>query len=262
MPDAKRRSWARRQTRIAALLLMFASALAGGSLRAGLPPATVKGKVTGWEKLLPQVYAEAARNDSRGYTWREPSPTVKQDFRRLSANVSRDVCVVALGTGAPQAHEPVAIRVTGGRMTPSTIVLAPGSRLSFKNVDPFPHVLYELPREARRDAPKDAQRDAWAASPTAPGSAREWAAGAAGVHEIRDQLFPSVVMYIVVDPAAVEFAYPERDGAFSMALPPGDYTFKAFFDGKQAAKDLVSLHVPEHGLFDLREPMALGSDAK
>lgn len=241
---------------------MVASALAGGALRAGLPPATLKGKVTGWEKLLPQVYAEAAKNDSRSYTWREPSPTVKQEFRRLSVNVSRDVCVVALGAGAPQAHEPVAIKVTGGRMTPSTIVLSPGSRLSFKNVDPFPHTLYEVHRDAPRDTPREAPHDAWAASPTAPGSAREWAAGAAGVHEIRDQLFPSVVMYVVVDPAAVEFAFPDRDGAFSMTLPPGDYTFKAFFDGKQAGKDMAGLHVPDRGLFDLREPMALGSDAK
>jgi hypothetical protein len=250
MPDAKRRSCARRPTRIASCLLMCASALSGGSLRAGLPPAILKGKVTGWEKLLPQVYGDAAKNDSRGYTWREPSPTVKQDFRRLSANVSRDVCVVAMSTAAPQAHEPVAVKVTGGRITPSTIVLAPGSRLSFRNADPFPHALYEV------------KNDKWAMSDTAPGSSREWAASAAGVHEIRDRLFPSIVMYVVVDPAAVELAFPDRDGVFSMTLPPGDYTFRAFFDGKPAGRETIPVHVIDRGLVELREPIALGGDSK
>jgi plastocyanin len=229
---------------------MLASALAGGPLRAGAPPATIKGRVIGWEKLLPQVYADAAKSDSHRYTWREPSPTVKQDFRRLSANVSRDLCVAAFGNGAPQPHEPVAVKVTGGRMTPATIVLAPGSRLSFKNVDPFPHTLYEV------------SNDKWAPNTTAPSSSREWAATAPGVHEIRDALFPSIVMYVVVDAAAVEFAYPDRDGAFSMTLPQGEFALKAFFEGKQVGKEVTAPHVGDRGLLELKEPMAVGGDSK
>jgi plastocyanin len=250
MPDAKRRLSARRPTRIAAHLLTFASALAGGPLLAGPPPATIKGKVLGLDKLSPQVYAEAAKYDSRRYNWREPSPTVKQEFRKLTANPARDVCVVALSNAAPQAHEPVAVKVTGGRMTPATIVLSPGSRLSFKNVDPFPHELYET------------GGDKWAPNVTAPGSSREWAASAAGVHEIRDQLFPSVVMYVVVDPAAVEFAFPDREGSFSMTLPAGEYTFKAFFDGKPVSREMAGQHVGDRGFFELREPMTVGGDSK
>jgi plastocyanin len=250
MPDAKRRPCARRTTRIAALFLAIASAVAGGPLRAGLPPAVVKGKVIGWEKLQPQVYAETAKDDSHRYTWREPSPTVKQEFRKLSASVSRDVCVAAFASGAPHAHEPVSVKVTGGRMTPATLVLGPGSRVSFKNADPFPHALYEV------------NNAKWAPNPTAPGSSREWAASATGVHEMRDQLFPSVVMYVVVDPATVEFALPDREGVFSMTLPAGEYTFKAFFDGKQVSKELTGPRVGEHGLFDLKEPLAVGGDSK
>jgi hypothetical protein len=206
--------------------------------------ATMKGKVTGWEKLLPQVYLDAAKGDSHRYTWREPSPTVKQDFRKLSANVTRDVCIVALQGGTAQPHEPFSVKVTGGRATPATIVLSPGTRLSFKNADPFSHVLYEV------------GNDKWAPNPIAPGSAREWAAAAPGVHQIRDQLFPSLVMYVVVDPAAVEFAFPDRDGNFSMAVPPGEYSFKAFFDGKQVGK-VEGARVGERGL-DMKEPLALG----
>jgi hypothetical protein len=250
MPDAKRSSFARRPTRIASPLIVVASAFTSAALLAGAPPATVKGKVIGWEKLLPQVYTEAAKNDSHRYTWREPSPTVKQEFRRLSASVSRDVCIAAFGAGSTQPHEPLAVKVTGGRMTPATIVLSPGSRLSFRNADPFPHVLYE------------ANNDKWAPNATAPGSSREWAASAPGSHEIRDQLFPSIVMYIVVDPAAVEFSFPDRDGAFAVTLPQGEYTLKAFFDGKQVGKEMGPLRVGDRGSIELREPLALGGDSK
>jgi hypothetical protein len=250
MPDAKRRWFARRPTRIAAPLIVLASAFTSAALLAGAPPATVKGKLIGWERLLPQVYTEAAKSDSHRYTWREPSPTVKQEFRKLSGNVSRDVCVAAFGTSSPQAHEPLAVKVTGGRMSPATIVLSPGSRLSFRNPDPFAHVLYEV------------SNDKWAPNATAPGSSREWAATVPGIHEIRDQLFPSIVMYIVVDPSAIEFAFPDRDGAFSMSLPPGEYTIKAFFDGKQASKEMGPLRVGDRGGIELREPIALGGDSK
>jgi hypothetical protein len=251
---AQRRSRARRPTATlvaagAAAVLALALVLVSGTLLAGAP-VTVKGKVTGWEKLLPQVYADVAKPDSHRFTWREPSPTVKQDFRKLSSNVSRDVCVAAFGAGVAQPHEPKGVKVTGGRITPSTIVVSPGSRLAFKNSDPFPHQLYEE------------KNPAWAANPTAPGSTREWAATATGLHVIRDALFPSVVMYIVVDANAVEFDFPDREGAFSLSLPPGEYTFKAFFDGKPTGKPLDGVKV-EGKAVDLKEPLAVGAaDAK
>jgi hypothetical protein len=135
-------------------------------------------------------------------------------------------------------------------MTPATIVLSPGSRLSFKNVDPFPHVLYEL------------NNDKWAPNPTGPGSTREWAASTPGLREIHDQLFPSVVAYVVVDPAAAEFAFPDREGNFSMSLPPGDYSLRAFFDGKPVGKEVAGIRVGERGFLELREPLALGGDSK
>jgi hypothetical protein len=247
MTDATRTSRLRPRMQVIAPCVLLSLALAGGALaaRAATPAAAaVKGKLIGWDKLLPQVYAEAAKNDSRRYTWREPSPTVKQEFRKLSANVSRDVCVVAMISGAAPSHEPVLVKVTGGRATPATIVLAPGSRLSFKNFDPFPHELYETGNAA------------WAPNELAPGSSREWSSAAPGVHVIRDQLFPSVVMFVVIEASALDFTLPDHEGTFSIVLPPGDYTLKAFFDGKPVGKENV--HVGGGG-FEMKEPMALGS---
>jgi hypothetical protein len=246
MTDDRRRSWAPKLPRFVTLCALLAASLASGTLALGAPSSasSVRGKVAGWEKLVPQVYSDATKNDARRYTWREPSPTVKQDFRKLSANPARDLCIVALGSGTAPGHEPLAVKITGGRATPSTLVLSPGSRLSFKNADPFPHALFE------------AGNDKWASNPLAPGSTREWAATSPGLHVIRDELFPSVVMYVVVDPAAVEFALPDREGAFSLAVPAGDYTVKAFFDGKQVGKD-VTIHAGVGG-FEMKEPMTVG----
>lgn len=261
MPDAKRRLSARRKTRVALIVwsvwsLVVAALLLGGAsgfrdtalAAAGI--ANLRGRVSGWDKLLPAMYVEASKPEAHRYTWREPSPTVKQDFRRLSANASRDVCVVALGAGAASAHEPQAVKVTGGRISPATIVLSPGSRLSFRNADPFPHELYE------------AGNAGWAANPTAPGSTREWAATAAGVHQIRDVSFPSVVMYIVVDERAVDFAYPDKEGQFVLNVPPGDYAVRAFFDGKPVGRNLEGVHVGDRGT-ELKDPLALaGGESK
>jgi hypothetical protein len=255
MPDAQRTSLTRRTTRLTPLTICLVGAVAASAL-ATLPslagnaaPAAIKGKIVGWEKLLPQIYTDAIKIDAHRYTWREPSPTVKSDFRKLSANVSRDVCVVAFSGGGAQAHDGKIITITGGRATPSTIVVAPGSRLVFKNVDPFPHTLFEVGNAS------------WAANPTAPGSSRDWSGTSPGVHEVRDQLFPSVAMHIVIDPGAVEFAYPDHEGAFTMTLAPGEYALKVFFDGKQVSKSIEGLKLGEKGL-ELKEGIAVGGDSK
>jgi plastocyanin len=248
MPDAKRRSRAL-PALVAIVSLAAVASLAAPAAKVAWAAGgvgSIRGKLTGWDKLVPQVYADAAKPDSHRYVWREPSPTVKQDFRKLTANVSRDACVAAFGSGNAQAHEPIIVKVTGGRLTPSTIVLSVGSRISFRNVDPFPHVLYEV------EDPK------WGPNPTGPSSTREWAATAPGVHTIRDQLFPSMVMHVVVDPAAAEFALPDHDGAFTMPLPAGEYTLKVFFDGKQVGKDVAGLKVGERAL-EIKEAIPVGS---
>ena len=243
MIGVARKPSVRPATRFAASLVL-ASALVSGTLLAGGSSA-VKGKISGWDKLYPQTYADAAKADSHRFTWREPSPTVKQDFRKLTASPSRDVCIVAFGGEAAAAHDSQRVFVTGGRISPSTIVLSPNSRLSLKNADPFPHVLYE------------ANNASWAANPTAPGSSRDWSSAAPGLHVIRDQNFPSIVMYVVIDANAVDATYADRDGNFSIGLPPGDYTLKAFFEGKPVGKPMDGVHVAGRDV-DLKDPLSVG----
>jgi hypothetical protein len=228
-----------RKIRVASLAIAIAAVCS--SAFAG----SVRGRISGQDKLLPDVYVEAAKADAHRFTWREPSPTVRAEFRNLSANPSRDVCIAAFSSANQPTHEPILVKVTGGHTIPTTLVVPPGTRLSFENRDPFPHRLYNV------------GNDAWKAEDTNAGGRREFTAVAAGRLEFRDQLFPSVRMYVVVDPQVVDIAFPGRDGSFGMNLPGGEYVLKAFFNGKQVGR-AVSVTAKEKGNIDIKEPLNVG----
>jgi plastocyanin len=213
----------------------------------------VKGRISGQEKLIADVYVEAARPDSHRFTWREPSPTVRAEFRALSANPSRDLCIAALSSGGAPAttHEPILVRINGGHTIPSTLVVSPGTRLSFDNHDPFPHRLFLTGNPS------------WGAETIEATRHREWSApGGAGRYEFRDELFPSVRTYVVVDPQVVDIAYPGRDGSFGLNLPAGDFVLKAYFGGKVVGRP-VSVAAKDRATVDLRDPLNVGeTDAK
>jgi hypothetical protein len=188
----------------------------------------VKGRIVGQEKLVADQYTEAAKFDGHHFTWREPSPTVRPDFRALSGNPSRDLCIAALSTAGNQPpQQPILVKITGERTIPSTLVITPGTRLSFENRDPFPHRLYIVANSP------------WKAETIGPATRREWTAPAnAAFFEIRDELFPSVRSYVKVEPTVAAIAYPGRDNTFTLDVPPGDYLLEAFFAGKQVGRSM------------------------
>lgn len=215
-------------------------------------PPNVRGKIAGQEKLVVEVYAEAAKTSSHRWTWREPSPAVQAQHRALAPNPSRDICVAALTSGtASPPDQPILMALTGGRVTPTTIVVAPKTKLSFQSFDPFPHRLYIV--GSKEFGPSDMAANA----------RRDWSAPGPGRYEVRDELFPSVRTYIVVDPQAVLVTYPGRDGSFALALTPGDYVLKAFFGGKPVGKPM-SATVKDKGTLDLKDPLNVseGADGK
>jgi hypothetical protein len=205
----------------------------------------VKGKITGQDKLVPEVYAEAAKPESHHWTWREPSPSVAAQFRTLSASPSRDICIVATNAGTNPAQDPIRMTVTGGRVFPTTIVVSPGTQLAFKNFDPFKHRLYIVGQATMK--PDDLQSNA----------VRQWSAPGAGKFEVRDELFPSVRTWIVVDPQVVAAVFPGRDGAFGFSLPGGEYVLKAFFNGKMVGKP-VNVNAKDKSTTDIKDPLNVG----
>jgi hypothetical protein len=70
-----------------------------------------------------------------------------------------------------------------------------------------------------------------------------------------------MVMRVVVDPAAADFAVPDHDGAFNLPVAPGEYTVKVFFDGKQVGKEVDAVKVGERPI-ELKEPIAVGGESK
>lgn len=210
----------------------------------------VKGRVSGAEKLLNPVWNEAKDVSARRFTFREPSPTVKAEFRNLFAFAPKEVCIAAVGTEAPSpSNSPTLVTIGGGRTTPVTIVVAPGTRLKFENRDPFPHRLYAV------------GQGTFLAADQASMASREWTAPGPGTYEIRDELAPSVRAWVVVEPNVTAIAYPGRDGAFAFAeLPPGSYTLKAFFKGEPAGK-AQAVQVAA-GVMELKEPLQLAEGEK
>ena len=173
---------------------------------------------------------------------------MRGEFRQLFANPSRDICA------SPPSRAPRPPRTSRSsfaspavarsrRRSPSRQARA---RLAFENRDPFPHKLYQV------------SSTTWHAEVINPAARREWTATGAGRFEFRDELFPSVRTFVVVDPGVVDVAYPGHDGAFAYsALPPGDYILKAFFQGKVVGKP-VAVTVKGPLLVDLKEPLNVG----
>jgi hypothetical protein len=226
--------------------LLSAIALLSLTGRAGAP--NVKGKISGQEKLIPDVYAEAAKPDSKRWTWREPSTSVDAKFRPLSAHPSRDICIVATSSANQPPQEPIRMTVTGGRVFPTTIVVSPGTQLVFKNFDPFPHRLYGIGQATLK--PEDLQ----------PNGVRSWTAPGQGKFEIRDELFPSVRTFVIVDQQVVASVFPGRDGAFGFAVPNGDYVLKAFFNGHQVGKGMAV--TAKDKAVELKEALNVGEAAQ
>jgi hypothetical protein len=201
---------------IAGILSLMVSAGAGA--------ADVKGRVTGYEYLRNPVWVAAKDPEHHGYSFREPVTTVPAALRKLFPQVSKEVCVVALGASPAGAGKPVSVRVSGGRTTPVTLVVTPGTELRFKNADPFDHRLYGVGLSV------------FAASTTPKTGLRRWTPTEVGRYEIRDELAPSLSMWVVTEPTAVAVALPSTDGRFVLNLEPGQYNLQAYFAGEAVGK--------------------------
>jgi hypothetical protein len=202
-----------------------------GALIAGAPgwagAADVKGRVTGYEHLRNPVWMAAKDPERHGYSFREPVTTVPAAMRKLFPQVSKEVFVVALGNGPKGPGKAVSVRVSGGRTTPVTLVVTPGTEIRFKNADPFDHRLYGVGLTM------------FPASNTAKGALRRWTPQEVGRYELRDELAPSLSMWVVTEPTVVATALPTTDGRFTLNIEEaGQYTLQAYFAGEAVGRPI------------------------
>jgi hypothetical protein len=183
--------------------------------------ATVKGQVKGHNELINPVWEESARPDTNRYNWREPSPTVRSEFRRLFGLAPKELCIAGISKGKVEPPKvPILVLVGGGRTTPVTIVVAPGTRLRFRNNDPFRHRLYATGENSFPPADMSIAGE------------RDWTAPGPGTYELRDELAPSLRSWVIVKEGVASIGYPNRQGQFFLTLEQGDYNLEFFFAGK------------------------------
>jgi hypothetical protein len=208
----------------------------------------IRGRVDGFRNLLNPVWAEARDPKSHGYSFREPVPTVRAEFRRLFPHAPKEICVAALAATPRKAAPPVLVRVGGGRTTPVTLVVTPGTKLAFQNTDAFKHRLYGVGIPSFQPAD------------TARGANREWSVPGPGTFEIRDELAPSLRMWVIGEPMVAAIAYPSMKGDFGLSVEePGDYVIQAFFAGKKIGPALP-VKVDANDLDLTKAPLKLGDE--
>jgi len=230
--------------------------LVGGLFAALLAPAAdagaarVRGSVTGYQFLLNPVWEEGKEPDKHGFSFREPVPTVRAEFRRLFPHIPKELCVALLAATPQQAQKPIGVRVGGGRSTPVTIVVTPGTQLQFQNTDPFPHRLYGVGIPT------------FNASDTVKAGTRTWQVPAPGTFEVRDEAAPSLRMFVIAEPNLVAIAYPSMKGEFSLnAEAPGEYHVQAFFAGKKVGPE-VPVKVGNADVDLSKAPLKVGQENK
>jgi len=168
------------------------------------------------------VWAEAKDSSNHGFSFREPVPTVRAEFRRPFPHIPKELCVALIAATPQAAPKPILVRVGGGRTTPVTIVVPPGTRLTFQNTEPL-----QAPALRRR-------HQDFLPAEQGQGAAREWTPAAPGTYEIRDEAAPSLRMWIVAEPNVASITYPSLKGEFSInAEQAGDYTLQAYFSGRK-----------------------------
>jgi hypothetical protein len=190
--------------------------------------AHVRGTVVGYQHLLNPVWEEAKDTERHLYSFREPVPTVRAEFRRLYPHIPKELCLALLSTERATPQKPVLIRLGGGRTAPVTIVVAPGTQLQFQNTDPFAHRLFAV-----------GAAGTFPASDTVKGGVRSFTAPASGTVEIRDEAAPSLRMWIITEPNVAAIAYPSLKGDFVLSADtPGDYRVQAYFAGKKVGPEV------------------------
>ena len=212
--------------------------------------ARIKGEVSHFRDLRNPVWEEGKDPKRSGYSFREPVPTVRAEFRKLFPHIPKELCIAAIAKQKQNPPLPILIRIGGGRTTPVTIVVPPGTKLTFQNTDPFKHRLYAV------------NLATFSAADTAKGATRDWTVPGPGVYEIRDELAPSLRMWVVSESNVAVSVYPSMKGEFVLTVKePGDYDIQAYFAGKKVG-DPLPVTVGEQDVDVSKKPIRVAKPKK
>ncbi|MGD8863708.1 MAG: hypothetical protein PVI30_27075 [Myxococcales bacterium] len=196
-------------------------------------------------RLLLGAYKPAVQSGRRAFNWELENGFKQVQPDRIDA--ARELAVVLLGEGDPQALDRVEVPFIGGSLLPTTIVVRPGTTVVFRNEDEIAHELYadgldKLSPEA-----------------ISPRGRRSVNLEQAGSWPLRDKLVTHVRGHLHVLPDLVAVGQVDGGGRFSFAnVPPGTYTLKVF----HGSHELASQQVEASGGTVTVDPIALTAPAE
>jgi hypothetical protein len=153
-------------------------------------------------------------------------------------DLAREVTLVLIGPEGSAGSAEAAI--SGGQLSPTTIVVQQGAPLRIHNGDDCDHQLYspELP--------------AFDPVVTSAGQDRQLQVDEPGAYAIHDRRFPHVRGTLIVLPKLTSALVPSDSGRFVLeSLPAGSYELKVFVRGEEMASQAFEVGSRDVALSDL-----------
>ncbi len=202
--------------------LVVAGAVAAIGAAALPSPAALAGDVKGLLRA-PEGYVPTPGADERKpFYWEEWNGFLDPRPRRV--DMRRDVAVVLLGPPQVGAESHAAVTLTGGSLSPATIVVRPDTIVRIENRDDFAHELFAV------------GLDGFSAEATSSGQARTVRVTQPGNWLIRDRQVAHVRghLHVIADLSAV--ATVEASGEYKFTnVAPGQYTVKVLHGPNEVA---------------------------
>ena len=143
--------------------------------------------------------------------------------------VQREIAVVLTSEGEGSTAQRD-VKLSGGNLLPSTLVIRAGTTVSIENHDEVAHELYAVGLKV------------FTPEAIAPRGRRAINLTEAGSWPLLDKLVPHARAHLHVLPNLVSVAKMQSDGSFTFEdVPPGEYKLLVFHGAKQIASQTVTM---------------------
>jgi plastocyanin len=220
--------------------VVLALAVCLGSLPALAAKVTGKVVVTKEFRESVERAAKAKQEGQQASYWNEPNGLLPVEPPRVDPSLDLGVVLFKEGAPAPGPDAVATVPVRAARLEKSVVVVRPGSSLRFNNVDPFDHELYSPTVETFKPERQ------------AKGAFRPVEFKGEGVYEVRCQMMPHFLGWVVAVPATLVLEL-NKAGEFKLdELEPGKYTIKVFHGGAWVHEESFTVEDKREQAFEFK----------
>lgn len=206
------------------------TALLAGGLLAVLATTTALAVDVRGSMRIPEgfVVDPPSTGERPAYYWEEWNGFLPPRPRHVDAR--RELAVVLTGAGEPAAPISANVKLAGGSLLPSTIVLRAGQTIRIENTDEFTHELFAE------------GLDGFSAEATSSQQSRTVNLARAGNWPLRDRVVGHVRGHLHVLPDLLAVAQVDAEGRFGFTgVPAGTYTLKIFHGAREVTSQEVTI---------------------